>query len=161
MIALIFITDKTTSPCSSTRCYETRKPARRICQLSLPIDDVDVHEKNTLTGPNLPHAHSLFIFLIKAAHDEHEHRANTTLQDTQHKSLGVNALVVFAHRREDERETPYGHSERSDTLNREALGENHDGIRAEDEAKIENGSSPRVSVAREETQVFANTEKRL
>ena len=81
--------------------------------------------------------------------DEHKHRADTALEDTEEEALRIHALVVVAHGRQDEGQAPECHRCGGDALDGVPLGEDHAWVGADDEAEIEDGSHPRVAHAHE------------
>lgn len=91
-------------------------------------------------------------------HNQHEHGTDATFKKAKEESLDVDALVVFADRGEDQAKTPDDDNAGSNTLNWVALGKDHSGVSSNDEAKIEDGGRPGVSIAHKEVQVRSKAE---
>lgn len=90
-------------------------------------------------------------------YNQHEHGTDAALQKTEEESLDVNALIALADSCQDQTKAPGDNDSGSDTLNWVALGEDHGRIRSNNEAKVEDGGCPGVSVANKEVQVISKS----
>lgn len=78
--------------------------------------------------------------------NEHEQGTDTTLEKSKTESLRVEPLPIVADSGKDEAETPECNDNTGNSLNGEALGKNHGRIGAKNEAKVEDGGRPGISV---------------
>jgi len=94
----------------------------------------NIHHDNVVC---LPHPHCLLSFLVETPDNQHEHGADTTLEESKKESLDIKAAMILTDSRQDKAHTPDSHDHTGDTFNGKTLGQRHGWIYSSNEPQIE------------------------
>lgn len=125
------------------------------------LKDISLMNVNGALIKYVPHPEGLFVLLVEGSDNDHKHRTDPTLQETEEEALGVELLVVAADDGQNQTDAPDGHNARRDTLNGEALSKVHGRIGSDDETEVEDGCRHRVPVACSQVQIIAKSKQSL
>lgn len=93
----------------------------------------------------------------KPSYNQHPSRTNATFQDAEEEPLSVQSLVGLTPRGGHEADTPEKDDPKHDSLDRVPLRHGNGGIRAADEAEIEDGGRKGVAHAYPQVQILNQT----
>lgn len=102
----------------------------------------------------------MLVLLVELAHDQHEHRADSSLDETEEKSLRVDSLPVMTCRRADQSDSPSKDNARCDFLDGVTLSHENGRVGTDNEAEIEDGRREGEPVADSEVKIIPKTEQR-